>query len=139
MCAKVFCVSIVSVVAAICASAFAAEQGTPEAATRPTTTCNRVVVVEGDSPAKVNVGDIVRVRASGPSGMVEITARTEGPVKLVRTNDVRRVVNGGAVIGEMIREFEVKAKRSGSAKVVVTIDNRITKKAETRRFKLEVR
>ena len=136
---KLFGVSIVSVIVAICVSVFAADQGSSDAAPPAASPPHRVVIVEGDAPAKVEVGEVVRVEGSGPSGMVEITAKTEGPVKLVETNDVRRVVNGGAVIGAMIREFEVKAQGKGAAKITVTIDNKITKKTDTKEFRVEIR
>jgi hypothetical protein len=138
MYAKVFGVMLVSAVAVICAAAIAADQDNPDAAA-PAAAHRQVVIVEGDKPAKVEVGDIVRVEGSGPSGMVKITAKTEGPVKLVATNDIRRIVNGSPMIGAMIREFEVKAQGKGTAKIIVTVDNKIAKKTDTKEFTVEIR
>jgi hypothetical protein len=130
--------SFVAVVVLFCAArAFGADQSNPTTVS-DVPTCNRVVIVEGDAPAKVAVGEIVRVTGSGPSGMVEITAKTEGPVKLVGTNSIRRVVNGGLVIGAMIREFEVKALDKGTAKITVTVNNTRTKTTTTEEFKIEI-
>ena len=130
-------VSFVAVVVLFCAArAFGADQSNPAVPDVPTV--NPVVIVEGDAPAKVAVGEVVRVTRSGPSGMVEITAKTEGPVKLVGTNSIRRVVNGGLVIGAMIREFEVKALDKGTAKITVTINNTRTKTTTTKEFKIEI-
>lgn len=139
MTARLFGVSVASVIALVCMSAVALEQGKPEASTATAPACQRLVIVEDDQPVKVEVGEIVRVEGSGPSGMVEITAKTEGPVKLARTNDVRRVANGHTLIGAMTREFEVKAQGKGTAKIVVTVNNKIAKKIDTKEFKIEIR
>ena len=101
-------------------------------------TARAVVVVEGDVPVKVKIGDIVRVIGSGPAGMVEVSVKTEGPLKLVATNDIREFINGHPKIGSTIREFEAKATGKGQAKVVVTINNHIQKKTETKEFNIEV-
>ncbi len=132
-----FAMSIVSVIC--CGCALGADQGNSDSAVSDVPACNRVVVVEGEASAKVDVGEVVRVTGSGPSGMVEITVKTEGPVKLVGTNSVRRVVNGGNMIGEMTKEFEVKANAQGAAKVIVTIANKIAKTTDTKVFNLDVR
>jgi hypothetical protein len=129
-------ISIVSVLVLFGAFALSADQGNPDTAA---STNNRVVIVEGDAPAKVEVGEVVRVTGSGPSGMVEINAKTEGPVKLATTNSIRRVVNGGNMIGEMTKEFEVKARSRGAAKIIVTIVNKIAKTTDTNVFNLEIR
>ena len=138
MFAKLFGLMLVSAVAVACTIVLAADQGKSDAAAASAAAHRQVVIVEGDKSAKVEVGNVVRVEGSGPSGMVEITAKTEGPVKLVATNDVRRIVNGSPMIGEMVREFEVKAQAKGTGKIVVTIDNRITKKTETKGFTVEI-
>jgi ribosomal protein L7/L12 len=120
-----------TIAAATCARGVAADEKKPDAV-------RSVVILEGKQPAKVKVGEIVRVMGSGPSGMVEITARTKGPVKLFATNDVRKVVNGQILIGAMIKEFEVRATKPGHARVFVTINNKIQKTTETKEFKIEV-
>jgi hypothetical protein len=126
------------VVAAISARAFSDDQEEQAPATKPAVADRTVVTVQGDSPAKVKVGDIVRVKGSGPSGMVDISVKTDGPVKLVATNNVREIVKGHAKIGVMVKEFEVKATDKGQAKVMITITNRIQKTTESKEFNIEV-
>lgn len=130
---------LVSAAAVACITAIAADQGNADVPAAAAPAHRQVVIVEGDKPANVEVGDIVRVEGSGPSGMVKITAKTEGPVKLVATNDITRVVNGSMVIGAMIREFEVKAQGKGTAKIIVTVDNTIAKTTDTKEFTVEIR
>jgi hypothetical protein len=139
MSTKLFGLMVVSAVAVVCTIAIAADQGNSDAAAPSAAAHRQVVIVEGDKPAKVEVGNVVRVEGSGPSGMVEITAKTEGPVKLIATNDVRRIVNGSPMIGAMVREFEVRAQAKGTGKIIVTIDNRIAKKTDTKEFTVEIR
>jgi hypothetical protein len=140
MCARQRGVTLVlTAVAVTYALAIAMGQGNPDAAIPTTAAARRVVIVEGDKSAKVGVGDIVRVEGSGPSGMVEVSAKTEGPVKLIATNDIRRVVNGSSMIGAMIREFEVKAQGKGTATIAITVDNKIAKTTDTKEFKVEIR
>ena len=131
-----FAVSFVSFM--FCAHALGAGQGNSNEAVSNAPT-SLVVVVEGDATAKVDVGEVVRVTGSGPSGMVEINVRTEGPVKLVGTSSVRRVINGGSMIGEMTKEFDVKAHGQGAAKITVTIANKIAKTTDTKVFNLKIR
>jgi len=122
----------------ICAGAAPAKQekveGKPERGRR----VRHVVIVQGDKPAKVSVGQIVRVQGSIPSGMGEISVKTEGPVRLVATNDVTNIVDGHTRIGAQIREFEVRAQKKGKAKVIITIDNKIQKTTDTKEFSLEI-
>jgi hypothetical protein len=131
-------VVILVVLATICGRALSEEEGEQAPAASSTPAVRTVVVVEGDAPVKVKVGDIVRVVGSGPSGVVDISAKTEGSLKMVGTNAVREVVNGHNKIGAVIREFEAKATRQGQAKIIVTIDNRLQKKADTREFNIVV-
>jgi hypothetical protein len=129
---------VLAVVAAVSARALFDDQEAQAPAGEAASASRTVLTVEGDTPVKVEVGNIVRVIGSGPSGMVDIAAKTEGPVKLVATNNVREIVNGHPKIGAMIREFEVKATDKGQAKVVITITNRIQKTTETKEFNIEV-
>ena len=70
--------------------------------------------------------------------MVDITAKAEGPVKIIAINDVKNFVNGKPMIGAMIREFEVKATKNGPAKILVTINNTIQKTTDIKEFNIDI-
>jgi len=98
----------------------------------------RVVRIDGASLVKVAVEEIVRVQADIPAGQGAITARTEGPVALIATSDIRQVVHGNPSVGVETKEFDVRAQRRGKAKIVVTIDNKTRKTQETKEYLLEI-
>jgi hypothetical protein len=97
-----------------------------------------VVIVEGQKPARVRVGNIVRVSGMIASGQGDLTAEIEGPGKLVGTNRVRRVMNGQPMIGAMVREFEVLAEHQGRVRIVVTVDNKLQRRKGTTEFTIDV-
>ena len=127
-----------ALVAVLCAHSPGASHERPDDAPGSAAAIRKVVIPEGNEPVRVTVGEIVRISGSGPAGMVEITVRTQGPVKLVATNDIRRVVNGHNIVGATIKEFELKAQKKGQAKVVITIKNKIHNTAETKEVRIEV-
>lgn len=122
--------------AGIVAASDVDSQERPAAASR--TGNRRVAVVQGTKPARIEVGEIVRVEGTVPSGMGEVSVKTEGPVRLIATNDIRQVIDGAVPIGAMTREFEVRAQKPGKARVIVTIDNKIANKVDTLVFALEI-
>src|SRR5262245_38053486 len=97
-----------------------------------------VVVVEGKEPAKVPLGTIIRVIGTIPAGQGEITAKLEGPGKLVATNHVRTIKNGRPIIGLTIKEFDVAAQKKGTIKITVTVDNKIQKSKTDHAYTIEV-
>jgi hypothetical protein len=129
---------VLAVLAAVSTSLVAPAQD-PSGAGADATKVRPLVIVEGSEPAKVQIGDVVRVVGTIPSGMGVVSATTQGPVKLVATNHVRRVVNGKTMIGVMTTEFEVLAQGAGSAKVVVTIENKIRNSTEKKEFNVDIR
>src|SRR5690242_11251466 len=80
-----------------------------------------VIVVEGDKAPKVKAGDLLRFTQSGAAGRSEIAAEVEGDAKLVSTTDVRRFKDGRPLIGAVVKEFEVKALKQGTATVRITV------------------
>ena len=123
---------------AICARAADTQQGSAQEERGRPHRVQQVVIVQGEAPAKVKVGQIIRVQGSAPAGQAEMSVKIEGPVKLVRTNDVAKVVDGRPLIGETIREFEVRARKKGKATVTITIHNKVQKTTETKKFTLEI-
>lgn len=77
-----------------------------------------VVVPTDDKPFAVEKGDIVRLAGKGIAGS-KIEAKVEGPAKVEAASAVRELVNGRPVIGNQVKEFDVKP--SGKGKVTVTI------------------
>jgi acetyl/propionyl-CoA carboxylase alpha subunit len=97
-----------------------------------------IIVAEGDTLPKVKVGDLIRLSASGPSGKTEITAKIEGPAKLVSTAKVRKFVNGQPLIGAMTKEFLVEAEKKGTATIKISITDVVEKKTKVQEYKLEI-
>ena len=97
-----------------------------------------IIVAEGETLPKVKVGDLIRLAASGPSGKTDITAKIEGPAKLVSTAKVRKFVNGQPLIGAMTKEFLVAAEKKGTATVKISLIDVVEKKTKVQEYKLEI-
>jgi hypothetical protein len=97
-----------------------------------------VTIPKDDTQFKVKVGEFVRVSGSGPSGVVEISAKSEGPIKLTASSVIRTVAHGHPLIGEFIKEFDFKADQKGQAKIVILIENNIQKSSEKKEFNIDV-
>jgi hypothetical protein len=100
---------------------------------------DRIVTIPKDETQfKIKVGEFVRVSGEGPSGMVEITSKSEGPIKPISTSVMRTVARGHLLIGEFIKEFEFKADQKGEAKIIVSIENKVQKKTEKKEFNIKI-
>ena len=77
-----------------------------------------VVVPQDNKPFAVEKADLVRLTGKGIAGS-KIEAKVEGPAKVAATSDVRELVQGRVVIGNSVKEFDLKP--SGKGKVTVTI------------------
>jgi hypothetical protein len=97
-----------------------------------------LIVAEGDKLPTVKVGDTLRISRSGPSGKTEITAKVEGPAKVVSTTEVREYVNGQPKIGAFTKEFVIKANSAGTAKVIVSIKDTISGETTTKEMELKI-
>src|SRR6266702_2178589 len=82
---------------------------------------DRTVVFPRDNrPFKAKESDIVRLLGKGIAGS-KMEAKVEGPAKVETTSNVRELVNGRPVIGNEIKEFDVKPSGKGRVKVTITV------------------
>lgn len=79
-----------------------------------------VVVPKDDKPFTVEKGDLVRLTGKGIAGS-KIEAKVEGPAKVEATSAVRELVKGRPVIGNQIKEFDLKPSGTGKVKVTITV------------------
>lgn len=79
-----------------------------------------VVVPRDNKPFAVEKGDIVRLTGKGIAGS-KIEAKVEGPAKVAATNSVREVAQGHTVIGNGVKEFDLKATDKGKVTVTITV------------------
>ncbi|MGA2796297.1 MAG: hypothetical protein ABSE63_01830, partial [Thermoguttaceae bacterium] len=130
LCIFILCLLVIG------AFSLAIGQEKPDAVTAKS---DRIVTIpKDDTQFKVKVGEFVRVSGSGPSGVVEISAKSEGPIKLTASSVIRTVAHGHPLIGEFIKEFDFKADQKGQAKIVILIENNIQKSSEKKEFNIDV-
>lgn len=80
---------------------------------------DRTVIVPTDNKAfTVEKSNIVRLTGKGIAGS-KIEAKIDGPAKVESANVIRQLVNGHAIIGSHVKEFELKP--TGVGKVMATI------------------
>jgi hypothetical protein len=97
-----------------------------------------IIVVDGDKAPKVKPGDILRFTQSGAVGRTEIAATVEGDAKLISTTTIKRFRDGMPLIGAVVKEFEVKAAKSGQAVVKITVTDLVGKTTKTKEYPLEI-
>ncbi len=97
-----------------------------------------IIIAEGNTLPKVKVGNLIRLTASGPSGKTEITAKIDGPAKLVSTANVQKYTNGQPLIGALTKEFLVQADKKGTATIKISITDTVEKKTKVQEYKLEI-
>ncbi len=97
-----------------------------------------IMIAEGNTLPKVKVGNLIRITASGPSGKTEITAKIDGPAKLVSTANVQKFTNGQPLIGALTKEFLVQADKKGTATIKISITDTVEKKTKIQEYKLEI-
>jgi acetyl/propionyl-CoA carboxylase alpha subunit len=97
-----------------------------------------IIIAEGNTLPKVKVGNLIRLTASGPSGKIEITAKIDGPAKLVSTANVQKFTNGQPLIGALTKEFLVQADKKGTATIKISITDTVEKKTKIQEYKLEI-
>src|SRR5437764_438910 len=79
-----------------------------------------VIVPTDDTAFTVQKTDIVRLTGKGIAGS-KIEVKVEGPAKVEATNDVRQLKNGKAVIGNSVKEFDLKPTDTGNVTVTITV------------------
>jgi hypothetical protein len=79
-----------------------------------------VVVVKDTKTFTVNKADVIRLVGKGIAG-AKIGIKIEGPAKVEATNNVREVVGGRPVIGNLVKEFDLRATDSGKVTAIVTV------------------
>jgi acetyl/propionyl-CoA carboxylase alpha subunit len=97
-----------------------------------------IMIADGNTLPKVKVGNLIRLTASGPSGKTEITAKLDGPAKLVSTANVQKYSNGQPLIGALTKEFLVQADKKGTATIKISITDTVEKKTKVQEYKLEI-
>jgi hypothetical protein len=89
-----------------------------------------VVIVQGPvtRAIKAKVGEVIRVTGTIQSGHAgSITAKVDGPGKLVTTNKIRNAGEAQTQTNVSSREFEVKAEKKGQIKITLLFDNKAQK------------
>jgi hypothetical protein len=79
-----------------------------------------VVVPRDDKPFAVEKTDLVRLTGKGIAGS-KIEVKVDGPAKLEATSNVRELVNGRPIIGNSVKEFDLKATDTGKVTVTITV------------------
>jgi len=95
-----------------------------------------VIVVEGTELPAVKVGDVVRLSRSAAAGRGEMSAVVHGPARLVSTTDVRRFVDGRPPLGAVVREFEIRAEKPGTATIQVETKDPVGKTSQVQEYRL---
>lgn len=81
----------------------------------------RTVVVPTDTkPFAVEKADLVRLTGKGIAGS-KIEVKVAGPAKVAATSDVRELVQGRVVIGNSVKEFDLKPTDKGKVTVTITV------------------
>lgn len=79
-----------------------------------------VVVPKDDKPFTVQKTDTVRLTGKGIAGS-KIEAKVDGPAKVEATITIREVADGKTVIGNQIKEFDLKPTAKGKVTVTITV------------------
>ncbi len=79
-----------------------------------------VIVPLGDKSFEVEKTDFVRLTGKGISGS-KIEIQIEGPAKVESTSRVRELTNGLPLIGNTVKEFELKPTDTGKVIVTMTV------------------
>ena len=82
-----------------------------------------VVVVTGEKPIPVMVGDVVRVSDKVPAGGT-VTATVDGPARLVNTNTADKIKEGKFLADAVAKEFEFLVEGEGKVTITVTLDGK---------------
>jgi hypothetical protein len=79
-----------------------------------------VIVPTDDKPFTVEKDDVVRLTGKGIAG-AKIEAKVTGPAKVETTSLVRELAGGRPVIGNQVKEFDLKPTGKGKVTVTITV------------------
>jgi len=79
-----------------------------------------VVVPKGDKSFSVEKSDIVRLTGKGIAGST-IEMKVDGPAKVETTSTIRELINGRPLIGNQIKEFDLKPTDQGKVTATITV------------------
>ena len=97
-----------------------------------------IMIAEGNTLPKVKVGNLIRVYEFCKDGTLKITAKIDGPAKLISTANVQKFTNGQPLIGASTKEFLVQADKKGTATIKISITDTVEKKSKVQEYKLEI-
>ena len=78
----------------------------------------------------------MRLSCSAAAGRGEISAVVHGPARLVSITDVRRFVDGRPPLGAVVREFEIRAEKPGTATIQVETKDPVGKTSQIQEYRL---
>ncbi len=82
---------------------------------------DRTILVPTDNkPFTADKEDVVRLTGKGIAGS-KIEAKVTGPAKIVAEGSVRELVSGRPLIGNQVREFDIKPTGKGKVTVTITV------------------
>lgn len=79
-----------------------------------------VIVPKDGNPFTVEKEDLVRLTGKAIAGS-KIEIKVEGPAKVEATSNVRDLVNGRPIIGNSVKEFDLKPTDTGKVTVTITV------------------
>ena len=79
-----------------------------------------VIVPKDDKPFTVSKDDLVRLTGKGIAGS-KIETKVEGPAKVEATSNIRELFNGRPIIGNSVKEFDLKPTDTGKVTVTITV------------------
>lgn len=98
-----------------------------------------VVVAKGEKAFVVEKNETVRLTGNGIAG-AKIEAKVDGPAKVESTSVLRELVDGKAIIGSQVKEFDLKPTGAGKVTVTITVTSPIPgTKPEVTKFQFEVK
>jgi len=79
-----------------------------------------VIVPKDEKPFAVEKDDLVRLTGKGIAGS-KIEVKVDGPAKVEATSNIRELVNGRPIIGNSVKEFDLKPTDKGKVTVTITV------------------
>ena len=97
------------------------------------------IVPKDDKSFVIGETDFVRLAGKGIAGSI-IVSKIEGPAKIAAINNVRELSNGVPMIGNTIKEFDLKPTGKGKVQVTITVTSPIpNSKPEVRKIEFEIK
>jgi hypothetical protein len=97
-----------------------------------------VVIPTDDKRFAVDATDVVRLTGKGIAGS-QIVATVDGPAKIESTSAIKQLVNGKPLIGNTVKDFDLKPTGKGKVTVTITVTSPIPNSQPTvTKFEFEV-